>query len=58
MFKAGRVTLTKTTLSSIPVLVSIVVAVSPWIPKLIEKLLRAFIWTGTEMANGGQCLVA
>jgi hypothetical protein len=58
MSKAGRVTLTKTTLSMIPMHVSIVVAVSPWILKLIDKLQCAFIWTGTETANGGQCLIA
>jgi hypothetical protein len=58
MSKAGRVTLTKKTLSSIPVHVSIVVVMSPWILKLIVKLQRAFIWAGSELANGGQCLVA
>jgi hypothetical protein len=52
MSKAGRVTLSKTTLSAILVHVSIVVAVSSWILKLIGKLQRAFIWTGTETANG------
>jgi hypothetical protein len=58
MSKAGRVTLTKTTLSAISVHVSIMVVVSPWIIKLIEKIQRAFIWTGSETTNGGQCMVA
>jgi hypothetical protein len=58
MSRAGRVTLTNTTLSSIPVHVSIAVTVSTWILKVIDKLRRAFKWTGSEAANGGQCLVA
>jgi hypothetical protein len=31
---------------------------SPWIYKEIDKLRRAFIWTGSDTTNGGQCKVA
>jgi hypothetical protein len=41
---AGRTTLTKTTLSAIPVHVSI--------------CCRAFLWSGTERMSGGKCKIA
>jgi hypothetical protein len=58
MLKAGRTTLTKVTLSAVPIHISIAVKVSPWIYRAIDKLRRDFIWTGTELASGGKCLVA
>jgi hypothetical protein len=58
MSRVGR-TLTKVTLTAIPIHVSIVVVeVSPWIYKEIDRLRRAFIWTDSDTANGGQCKVA
>jgi hypothetical protein len=53
MSHAGCTTLTKAALSAIPIHVTIAVAVSPTINKLIDKLRRAFIWTGTDTAFGG-----
>jgi hypothetical protein len=38
MSKAGRTTLTKVTLTAIPIHVSIAVKVSPWIYKEIDKI--------------------
>jgi hypothetical protein len=46
MSKVGRTTLTKVTLTAIPIQVSIAVELLPWIYKEIDKLRRAFIWTG------------
>lgn len=55
---AGRLTLTKATLSAIPVHVSITCCLSPWAIKQIDKSRRAFLWCGTSTAVGGKCRVA
>jgi hypothetical protein len=58
MSRAGRTTLTKVTLSAIPIHVSIAVEVSSWIYHEIDRLHRAFVWTGSDTVNGGQSKVA
>jgi hypothetical protein len=58
MSRAGRTTLTKVTLSAILVHVSIVVMVHPWVHNAIDKIRRAFIWTGSNSVVGGRCMVA
>jgi hypothetical protein len=55
---AGHTALTKSTLSTMPVHVIIVVQVAPGIIKEINRVMRSFIWTGTHLASGGQCRVA
>jgi hypothetical protein len=55
---AGRVLLTKVTLSAIPVHVSIACCLSQWAIGQIDRRRRAFIWTGTESTSGGKCKVA
>jgi hypothetical protein len=49
MSRASRTSLTKVMISAIPIHVLIVVEVSPWIIKMVDKLQRAFIWTGFDM---------
>jgi hypothetical protein len=56
--RVGRTTLTKVTLSTIPIHTSIAVAMPRGTYKAIDKLRRAFIWTGTDTVLGGHCLVA
>lgn len=55
---AGRTTLTKTTLSAIPVHISIASGLSSWALRQIDKLRRAFLWAGTNTVAGGKCHVA
>lgn len=55
---AGRLLLTKVTLSAIPVHVSIACCLSSWGIKQIDKRRRAFLWTGTASCTGGKCKVA
>ena len=55
---AGRTALVKATLSAIPVHVSIALCLSPWAIGEIDRLRRAFIWIGSEVAAGGRCRVA
>ena len=55
--KAGRGVLVKCKLSAIPVHTAMVVAISPWALKCIDKRRRAFLWSGTEEVPGGKCMV-
>lgn len=55
---ASRVTLTQTTLSAIPVHISICCCLSAWAIEEIDRRLRAFLWTGTESVSGGRCKLA
>jgi len=55
---AGRVLLTKVTLSAIPVHLSIACCLSDWAIKQIDKRRRAFLWAGSESVLGGKCRVA
>lgn len=55
---AGRVLLTKVTLSAIPVHLSITCCLSPWAIKQIDKRRRAFLWAGADTISGGRCKVA
>jgi hypothetical protein len=58
MSRAGRTTLTKVTLWTILVHVSIAVKVDPWIIRMVDKFHRAFIWSGSDSVQGARCLVA
>lgn len=54
----GRLTLTKVTLNAIPIYISIALIMPPWAIKAMEKLMRAFLWCGSDVVSGGRCLVA
>jgi hypothetical protein len=54
---AGRATLVKTVLSSIPIYLQIVIHCPMWVIKAIEKILRGFLWTRRKDIKGGHCLV-
>jgi hypothetical protein len=48
----------KSTLSAIPVHMSIVVCLSSWAIEAIDRRSRAFLWTGSDAAAAGRCRVA
>jgi hypothetical protein len=58
MSRAGRTSLVKSTLSAIAIHTFIVVHVSLAVYRAINKLMRAFIWPGSDTVQGGRCLVA
>jgi hypothetical protein len=58
MNKAGQATLVRFVLAAIPVYLLIAMNVPKWFIKVVEKVLRGFLWQGKEKANGGCCLVA
>jgi hypothetical protein len=53
MCRAGRTLLAKFTLSAIRIHVSIVIAVSPWIHHVIDKVQKTFI----DLDQGRSCLM-
>jgi hypothetical protein len=48
----------KSTLSAIPVHMSIVVCLSSWAIEAIDLRRRAFLWTGSDAVAAGRCRVA
>lgn len=56
--QAGRATLTKVTLSAIPIHISIACCLSAWAVGQIDKRRRAFLWAGTSTVSGGRRKVA
>lgn len=58
MTNAGRVALTKSTMSAMPVHVSIACSLSSGAIDQIDKRRRAFIWTGNATCTGAKCRVA
>ena len=56
--KAGRAVLIKSVLSAIPMHTAMVVDLSPWAIKQIDKRRRAFLWNGSDDAKGGSCMLA
>jgi hypothetical protein len=37
---------------------SISIGLPPWLYKALKKVMVAFLWTGSDMVQGGECLVA
>lgn len=56
--QAGRTTLVRSTLSAIPIHLSIVLCLSPWAIGTIDRRRRAFLWAGSESVAAGRCRVA
>lgn len=54
---AVRSALVKATMSAIPVYMAIALCLSPWVIESIDKLRRAFMWCGTDVASSGKCKV-
>jgi hypothetical protein len=54
---AGRATLVQTTLSAIPVHISIGCCLSTWAIEQIDRRRRAFLWAGKEEVSGGRCRI-
>jgi hypothetical protein len=46
------------TLMAGPIYTLISVKVPVWVRKAMEKIMKAFQWTGSDTVQGGKCLVA
>jgi hypothetical protein len=58
MNMAGRLALIKSTLSTMPIYTSIYLGLPGWVHKAITKIIKAFLWTGTDVVQSRKCLLA
>jgi hypothetical protein len=58
MKKSGRLALIKSILSAISIRTCLILDMPPWFIKALNKILKAFLWTGTDVMWGGGCVVA
>jgi hypothetical protein len=54
----GRLELIKSTLIAMAVYISICVGLPPWVIKVLEKIMKVFLWIGYDIVLGGKCLMA
>ena len=54
---AGKLTLVKFVLSAMPTFQLLTIEMPKWLEKRLDKLRRAFLWSGSDKASGGKCLV-
>ena len=54
---ADRLILVKVVLSAIPTFQMLAIAHPKWLDKVVDKIRRSFLWTGTCSATGSKCLV-
>jgi hypothetical protein len=52
MKKSGRLALIKS-MSAIPIRTCLILDMPPWFIKALNKILKAFLWTGTDVMWGG-----
>jgi hypothetical protein len=55
---SGRLTLIKTTIAAMPVYTAISIEVPPCLLKVMESIMKGFLWSGSEVTQGGKCVVA
>jgi hypothetical protein len=53
MNHSTRLTLIKTTQSTMSVYVFISLGLPPWLLKALVKIMKAFLWMGTNIVQGG-----
>jgi hypothetical protein len=54
--KSGHLALIKSTLSAIPIHTCLILDMLPWFIKALNKIFKAFLWTSTEVVQGGNAL--
>jgi hypothetical protein len=55
---SGRLELIRSTLTAMSIYVAICIGLPPWVIRALEKILKTFLWTGTDVVQGGKCLLA
>jgi hypothetical protein len=53
MHHSGRLVLVKSTLSVVPVYTAISLELPGWLHKAFEKIMKSFLWSGTDQVQGG-----
>lgn len=54
MNRSGRLALIKSTLSAILVHIPINLKLDPWVLKALVKIMKAFLWSGTDVVSNGK----
>jgi hypothetical protein len=55
--RTGRLMLIKTTLCTIPVYTSISISLPGWLIMVIQEILKAFLWVGSDVMHNGKSSV-
>jgi hypothetical protein len=58
MYRIGRLTMVKTTLLTMPIYTAISIHMPHWLEKALVRISKSFLWSGTDVVQGGKCLVA
>jgi hypothetical protein len=56
--RTGHLMLIKTTLCTIQVYTSISISLPGWLIMVIQKILKAFLWVGSDVMHNGKSSVA
>jgi hypothetical protein len=57
MHRSGHLALIKSTLMAMPVYMSISIGLPEWMHKALEKIMKGFLWTGSEVVQNVKCMV-
>jgi hypothetical protein len=55
---SSRLELIRSTLTAMSVYIAMCIGLLPWVIRALEKILKAFPWTDTEVVQAGKCLLA
>jgi hypothetical protein len=58
LHSSGRLTLIKMTLCVVPIYTSISVSLPGWLLKAIQRIMKAFLWSGTAVVQNGACIMS
>jgi hypothetical protein len=56
--RSDRLTMIKTTMSTGHIYTLISIKMTAWVHKAMEKVMKEFLWTGSDVIHVGKCLVA
>jgi hypothetical protein len=55
--RSGRLTLIRTTLTGVTFYLAISLGIPKWVIKALTKIMQAFLWSASDIVQGGKCLV-
>jgi hypothetical protein len=58
MHRSGRLALIKSTLVAMHVYITITITLPGWLLKVLEKIMKGFLWSDTEVVQSDKCTVA
>jgi hypothetical protein len=58
MHRSDRLALIKSTLVAMHVYITITITLPGWLLKVLEKIMKGFLWSDTEVVQSNKCTVA